>query len=43
VKSGETATDISRAFIEDRVNRLLLSFSAAEKAKIAAAWLRGEI
>jgi hypothetical protein len=43
VKSSETASDLSRGFIEDRVNRLLLSFSAADKAKIATAWLRGEI
>jgi hypothetical protein len=43
VKGSETASDLSRGFTEDRVNRLLLSFSAADKAKIAAAWLRGEI
>jgi len=42
-ESVEAIADLAGGFREDRLNRLILGVTIADKAKIAAAWLKGEI
>lgn len=42
-KSLEVISDLADGFIEERLDRLILSFPIADKAKIATAWLKGEL
>ena len=39
----EAIADLAGDFVEERLNRLILSLTAAEKARIAQAWIRGKI
>jgi hypothetical protein len=42
-KSIEATPDLAGAFVEDRVDRLILSLPAVDKVKIATAWLQGKL
>jgi hypothetical protein len=43
LRSAVGSRDLTGEFIEDRLDRLILSFPVTEKAKIATAWLQGKI
>jgi hypothetical protein len=39
----ESFQELGREFVEDRLDRLILGLTVAEKTRIATAWMRGEI